>query len=213
MAETKTTTAKRQTRARTTAARRPTGARATARKAAPKSTATARRQAAATRRSTAAKKGVATRNVHQVEDRLEVKTAVEHAQEIAERAVLIPVGAALEARDLVEKTLDELTTTYSSRESAEKQLRRFERRGATARRRVERQAKKARTRVEREVRRRRTRVEREAKRVRRDLDKRARNVGANADLVQARVGNVVQTGVTASTKAVREASTRAATTA
>lgn len=194
----------------TTAAKRPKSARTTARRAAPKSTATARRRAAATRRSTAAKRGAATRNVHRTEDALQVKTAVEQAQELAERAVLIPVGAALEARDLVEKTIDDLTTTYGSREGAEKQLRRFERRGATARRRVEREARKARTRVEREARKRRTRVRREVKRVRRDVEGRARNVGANVDLVQAQVGNAVQTGVTAGTKAVREASTRVA---
>lgn len=197
----------------TTATKRRTGARTTARRAAPKPTATARRRAAATRRSTAAKRGAATRNIHRTEDALRERNPVEQAQQIAERAVLIPVGAALEARDLVERTFDELTTTYGTRESAEKQLRRFERRGATARRRVEREARKARRRVEREARKRRNRVQREVKRVRRDVRGRARNVGANVDLVQAQVGNAVQSGVTAGTKAMREASTRVASAA
>lgn len=59
----------------------------------------------------------------------------------AERAILIPVGAALEARDRVAATV----RTYSDSRLARQQLNRFERRGATAlrrnRRAVERQAK------------------------------------------------------------------------
>jgi hypothetical protein len=59
----------------------------------------------------------------------------------AERAVLIPVGAALEARDRVTDTVH----TYSSPQLTRRELNRFERRGANAlrrtRRTVERQAK------------------------------------------------------------------------
>ena len=62
----------------------------------------------------------------------------------AERAVLIPVGAALEVRDALIDTV----RTYSKRTTARRRLNRFERRGATAlrrnRRAVERQAKSAR---------------------------------------------------------------------
>jgi hypothetical protein len=69
----------------------------------------------------------------------------------AERAVLIPVGAALIARERV----GEVIATYSTPTKAQTQLRRFERRGSTARNRLEREVRKTRTRVERELRRRR----------------------------------------------------------
>ena len=66
----------------------------------------------------------------------------------AERAILIPVGAALEARDRVAATV----RTYSDSRLTRRQLNRFERRGATAlrrnRRADERQAKEARDSVE-----------------------------------------------------------------
>src|SRR5215218_3995052 len=75
----------------------------------------------------------------------------------AERAFLIPVGAALTARDVVVDATRPYTT---SRESAERELskltrrvatnlRRFERRGNTARNRTVRQVKQTRTRLER----------------------------------------------------------------
>lgn len=73
----------------------------------------------------------------------------------AERAVLIPVGAALIARDRVVASVNETLTTYSNTTKTQAQLRKFERRGATARRRLEREVRKARTSVERELRKRR----------------------------------------------------------
>lgn len=73
----------------------------------------------------------------------------------AERAVLIPVGAALIARDRVVASVNETFTTYSNTTKTQAQLRKFERRGATARRRLEREVRKARTSVERELRKRR----------------------------------------------------------
>ena len=94
------------------------------------------------------------------------------------RAVLVPVGAALEARDALEQ-----------------QLTRFERRGD-----------KARTQVEREVRRTRTRLEREARQARRGLERRGtqarRSLGSNVELVSDRVENVVQNGVNTGIKLV-----------
>jgi len=73
----------------------------------------------------------------------------------AERAVLIPVGAALIARDKVVSGVNDTITSYSSTSKAQAQLRKFERRGATARKRIEREVRKARTSVERELRKRR----------------------------------------------------------
>jgi hypothetical protein len=77
----------------------------------------------------------------------------------AERAVLIPVGAALTARDRVVSTVGDTFSNYSSTAKAEAQLRRFERRGATARNRLEREVRKARVRVERRLRQRRREIE------------------------------------------------------
>lgn len=77
----------------------------------------------------------------------------------AERAVLIPVGAALIARESVVSTVSDTVSTYSSTTKAQAQLRRFERRGVTARNRLEREVRKARVRVERELRQRRQDIE------------------------------------------------------
>jgi predicted nucleic acid-binding Zn-ribbon protein len=77
----------------------------------------------------------------------------------AERAVLIPVGAALIARDRVVDGVSDTLSTYSSTSKTQAQLRRFERRGATARSRLEREVRKARVRVERQLRERRTSIE------------------------------------------------------
>ena len=58
----------------------------------------------------------------------------------------------------------------------ERQLRRYERRGATARNRFERQVRSTRTRFERELRQRRSRVERTVKHNRRSLEREVRSV-------------------------------------
>jgi hypothetical protein len=73
----------------------------------------------------------------------------------AERAVLIPVGAALIARERVVSGVGDAIANYNSTAKASAQLRKFERRGVTARNRVERELRKTRVRVERELRQRR----------------------------------------------------------
>ncbi len=82
-------------------------------------------------------------------------TASSTTSSYAERAVLIPVGAALIARDKVVSGVNDTITSYSSTSKAQAQLRKFEHRGVTARKRVEREVRKARTSVERELRKRR----------------------------------------------------------
>src|SRR5580704_2015379 len=77
----------------------------------------------------------------------------------AERAVLIPVGAALIARDRVVESVSDTLSTYGSTTKTQAQLRRFEHRATTARNRLEREVRKARVRVERDVRQRRRRIE------------------------------------------------------
>jgi hypothetical protein len=68
---------------------------------------------------------------------------------------LIPVGAALIARDRVVSRVSDTISTYSNTSKTQAQLRKFERRGNTARKRLEREIRKARVSVERELRRRR----------------------------------------------------------
>jgi hypothetical protein len=89
---------------------------------------------------------------------------------VAESAVLIPVGAALETRDRVVGAI----RPWTRRESAERELnrvrrntRRLERRGSVARNRALREVRKQRTRLTRELRKRRNQLTRLA-RVRRN---------------------------------------------
>jgi len=192
-------------------------------------TAPTTREANATKRSTAARKGAATRSRQRAADarkrstatrkaaetRAELaKTPVDRAQEYAERAVLIPVGAVLTARDKAVATVEELAASFSTREKAEKELaarrkrleadlKRFERRGRTERTRVERRVKKTRTRVERELRQRRNRVERDIRSTRKD-------VGAQANLIGVRAQNIVQTGITRGTQVATKVQERLA---
>ncbi len=93
----------------------------------------------------------------------------------AERAVLIPVGVALTARDRVVSGVNGALAIYATPAKAQAQLRRFERRGATARNRLEREVRKARVRVERQLRQRR----REIGRTVGDLEDRRYNVAKN----------------------------------
>jgi hypothetical protein len=149
--------------------------------ATPKKRAPARRKAAAKTRTAASKTRTAASK----------RTA-------RSRVVLIPVGAALEARDRV----GELVTTSRSGTALEKQLKRFERRGGSAR-----------TQLEREVRRTRTRLERQTLTARRGFARQRTQVGKNLDLnveaLTTRVGplktgvdKVVQNGRNAGMKLV-----------
>jgi hypothetical protein len=94
----------------------------------------------------------------------------------AERAVLIPVGAALIAREQVLARVNDTIDNYATPSKANAQLRKFERRGNTARNRFEREVRKTRVRVEREVRQTRGRVEREVRRRQRDGEELASRV-------------------------------------
>jgi hypothetical protein len=94
----------------------------------------------------------------------------------AERAVLIPVGAVLIAREQVLARVNDTLESFGTPSKANAQLRKFERRGNTARNRLEREVRKTRVRVEREVRQTRTRVEREVRQRRHDGEELANRV-------------------------------------
>jgi hypothetical protein len=109
-------------------------------------------------------KAARTRAVHQTESAVrQAETATRETVGVfgnyAERAVLIPVGVALTARDRIVSNVSDTISTYSTQTKAQAQLRRFERRGVTARNRLEREVRKARVRVERELRQRRREIE------------------------------------------------------
>jgi hypothetical protein len=133
-----------------------------ARKPAAAKTVSARRPSTRSKASRA--KGARTRAVHQSEAALRSsQTATKETAGVfgdyAERAVLIPVGAALIARDRVVNSVSDTISTYSSSSKTQAQLKKFERRGATARNRLEREVRKARVRVERQLRQRRRAIE------------------------------------------------------
>ncbi|MDQ3768500.1 MAG: hypothetical protein M3370_03345, partial [Actinomycetota bacterium] len=103
---------------------------------------------------------------------------LEYVGKQAERAMLVPVGATLIARDNVV----EAVRPYTKRTTAERELKKlqrevkvdvnkFERRGNTARNRVQREVKRTRTRVERELRQRGNQATRLVKRNRRDFER------------------------------------------
>jgi hypothetical protein len=135
----------------------------------------------------------------------ETRLRVTQVQQIAERAVLVPLGAGLLARDNLVSTVKGLSTKYRTRSSVEHELKRYERRGASARNRFERQVRRTRTKFERELRQRRTsvertvkqnrrRVERDLRSVRRDLEKQSGVVGARVERLvaeaQERLGSI-----------------------
>jgi hypothetical protein len=141
-------------------------------------------------------KAARTRAAHQAESAVrQTQTASRETADVfgdyAERALLIPVGAALVARDKVVSTVSDTISTYSSSTKTQAQLRRFERRGATARNRLEREVRKARVRFERELRQRRRVIEKSVN----DLDSRretvAKQVPDIANRVQERILSLV----------------------
>ena len=110
---------------------------------------------------------------------------------VAERAVLIPVGAVLIARDKVVSGVNDTITSYSSTSRAQAQLRKFERRGSTARNRLEREVRKARVRVERELRQRRRDLEQTVSTLEERRDAVAKNVTELPNRVQERILSIV----------------------
>ena len=112
--------------------------------------------------------------------------------EYAERALLIPVGAALIARDRVLSSVNDTISDYSTSAKAQAQLRRFERRGATARNRLEREVRKTRIRFERELRQRRRRVQKGVSNLERRRDTVTKNGSNFANRRVPELANAVQ---------------------
>jgi hypothetical protein len=106
--------------------------------------------------------------------------------------VLVPVGASLLVRDNLVSTVRGLVGKYRSRAGVERELKRYERRGASARNRFERQVRKTRTRFERQVRQRRSLVERTVKQNRRRFEREVRSVRKDLERQSGQVGARVE---------------------
>ena len=166
---------------------------ATARKAP-----TARRGAAGktTQAKSTKAKAARTRSIHQTQSavrqtEIAARNTVDVFGDYTERAVLIPVGAALIARDRVVSSVNDVVASYGSTTKAQAQLRRFERRGTTARNRLEREVRKARVRVERELRQRRRDLEQTVNTLEERRDAVAKNVTELPNRVQERILSIV----------------------
>jgi len=181
-----TTTTKSKPRAKA-AAPRSTSRRTTARRSPSRSTGRRQRTVAVNE----------TREAAQAQARA-ARTTAAQGRNVAERAALVYVGATLEARDRVLGLAGELVNRYGTRTAAErevnKDLRRFERRGTTARNQLERDIKKARTRLERSVRTRRREAQRFLRRnqraVEREVDAAERQAARQPNVVAARIAGV-----------------------
>jgi len=118
-------TRKKNATKRSTAAKKAAATRSANQGAAARSTTTRKAKATATRgRTNAAKAAAAAKS--------EIQTPLARATDIAEKVVLVPVGAALVARDEVVATFEDLRSSYASTTKAKQELRRFERRGSSA---------------------------------------------------------------------------------
>jgi hypothetical protein len=141
------TTTQRQATAKQAAATRKRNA---AKRSAYRTKVSARRTANSARSTSRAARGTAKQATRTTARRVEAEaTRLEAVARQAERALHIPVGVALEARDTMVQTV----RTYANRTRARRELNRFERRGATAlrrnRRNLERQVKGVHRSVER----------------------------------------------------------------
>jgi hypothetical protein len=158
------------TTSRTTQNGTTAAARASRSAAGKRGTATRRRAAARRRTAAATRSARAAASQRVSAEAKQAESVVTQVTGVAESALLVPVGAALEVRD----RLVGLVQPWTTRTSAERELgrvrrdvRRFERRGSVARNRVLRELRKRRNRMVRELRKRRGQAVRVA-RVRRN---------------------------------------------
>jgi len=184
----------------TTSPRSAKAAKPAAKKASATRKAPTTRSGSASSQSTQAKsikaKGTRTRSIHQTQSavrqtEIAARNTVDVFGDYTERAVLIPVGAALIARDRVVSTVSDTISSYGSTTKAQAQLRRFERRGSTARNRLEREVRKARVRFERELRQRRNDLEKTVSILEERRDAVAKNVTELPNRVQERILSIV----------------------
>lgn len=156
----------------------PSSAKATASKGASKARAT-RTTAARSRGASKSKPAAARTN--------STRSTTDLVGDYAERAVLIPVGAALLARERVVSSVTDTISSYSSPAKAQSQLRRFEHRGSAARTRMEREVRKTRTRVERELRERRRELDRRREQLAKGVTSKVEQTQSQIEKTQAQI--------------------------
>lgn len=121
---------------------------------------------------------------------------IETVGNYAERAVLIPIGAALIARDRLAAGVSELPKDPSAANAkAQAQLRRFERRGTSARNSLEREARRTRVRVERELRKRRGELDKAVSGLDRHRSSLSRSVTGQVEEASTQIERTVQARV------------------
>ncbi len=125
--------------------------------------------------------------------RADTRSTAALAGDYAERAVLIPVGVALSARDAVVAGVNDVIDSYSSPTKAQTQLRKFERRGHTARNRLEREVRKTRTRIERELRERRRELEHRREDATKRLTAQVEQTQSQIEKTQGQIENALRT--------------------
>jgi prefoldin subunit 5 len=90
------------------------------------------------------------------------KTISEQVSVLAEKAVIVPIGAGLVVRDDLTSALRKLQKKYTTSVGLEKELNRYEKRGARARIRFEKQFRVQRRKLERELKVRRKDLEKQS---------------------------------------------------
>jgi hypothetical protein len=138
-----------------------------------------------TKRATTAKRTTTRRTAAQTPKRAPAKPTPP-----LERAVLIPVGAALIARDRVVSGVNDVVNTYTTPSKAQGQLKKFERRGTSARKSLERDVRKTRTRVERELRQRRRRFDKTVTQIEKRRDSVGKSLSGQVEKASSQLENV-----------------------
>jgi hypothetical protein len=90
------------------------------------------------------------------------KTISEQVSVLAEKALVVPIGASLIVRDDLTTALRKLQRKYTTSAGLEKELTRYEKRGARARNRFEKQVRSQRRKFERELKARRKDLEKQS---------------------------------------------------
>jgi hypothetical protein len=125
----------------------------------------------------------------------EAKVRVNQVQQLAEKLVLVQVGAGLTVRDNVVTTVKGIRETVADPSVViQRRLTRYEKRGATARNRFERQVRTTRKRFERDLRQRRTQVRGDLRLARDDISRQSGALGSRVERIvsdaQHRIGSV-----------------------
>jgi hypothetical protein len=125
----------------------------------------------------------------------EAKVRVNQVQQLAEKLVLVQVGAGLTVRDNVVSTVKGIRETVTDPSTVvQRRLARYEKRGAKARNRFERQVRATRKRFEGDLRQRRSRVQSDLRSARDDISRQSGALGSRVERIvsdaQHRIGSV-----------------------